>query len=270
MPTIFLATPHYDGKLHGGAAMGAFIPAFATSRQDVQIMPRNLGGSLLAFVFNRLWAEALCYAAVGKVDYFVMLHADVCPVEGWLDTLVGECERLNADVVSTVIPIKQSGVPWEKIATTTAVGTMDDTWHPTRKLTLGECHSFPPTFSIADTPWPKQRLLVNTGCWIADLRKPFWLETYADGKLKHYFTIRDGIKLHGRFPDGRLQIEPLVESEDWGFSRRLPVDAKVYATTAVKVVHVGEAKWRNWMPDVQAGVTTAEMKPELATAEKSC
>ena len=57
---------------------------------------------------NLVWTEFLNKQLTDDaVDYFIMLHDDVVPLQkDWLDVLIAELERLNADVVSVIIPYK--------------------------------------------------------------------------------------------------------------------------------------------------------------------
>src|SRR5215469_11944582 len=99
-PKVFLAVPHY-GSIESGTA-GALLTASAQFSPYVNFEP----GSLLSYVFNRLWCECLNMRRERPVTHFAMLHADMCPDPGWLDILVTELERTGADVMSAVAPIK--------------------------------------------------------------------------------------------------------------------------------------------------------------------
>jgi hypothetical protein len=202
------------------------------------------GQSLLANGFNYLWVDALR----GGYDYFVMLHADVEPRPGWLDILVDELEAHEADVVSCVIPIKGPyGI------TSTGIGQRDDPWHLLRRLTMHEIVRLPETFSAEDAGYPDHPLAVNTGCWVADLRKDWCRETDNDGVLKASFSIDDRIIQDG--DDWKVECRP----EDWRWSRQLwEMGCKVLATRKVQLIHHGDGQYQNsqawgrWDHDIDA------------------
>lgn len=224
MATVIGAMPHY-GQVHPLAAASFWARA---SRQH-RWMASGAGGSLLAHVFNVLWAQMLLVKPQTDPDYFAMLHSDVVPEAGWVDTLVDELRRTGADLVSVVLPIKNlQGV------TSTAIDDPEDEWTPLRRLTTTEVQRLPETFSAADCGYPGRALLVNTGCWVCDLHRP-WVEEFPG------FEIRDKIR---RRPDGAPQA--VCVPEDWNFSRWLHArGAKVLATRKVRAEHVGTHAFAN-------------------------
>lgn len=225
MATVLGGLPHY-GNVH--PRCGAAFWQKATTGQH-RWMPTTAGGSLLAHVFNVLWAGAMQVREKARADYFVMLHGDVIPAGGWVDTLVAEIEWTGADVVSAVLPIKD-----KRGVTSTAIDDPDDVWTPLRRLTMTEVARLPETFSAADCGYPDNALLVNTGCWICDLRKP-WVNEFPG------FEIRDRIR---RLPDGTPQA--VCQPEDWNFSRWLHArGCKVLATRKVHADHAGEYRFPN-------------------------
>lgn len=221
---IFAAMPSY-GQVDPAAARALYM--LATRHPGRVVYPEPARGSLLANVFNVVWTQALEARDNHGVTHFAMLHADVAPQLGWADVLLAECERLKADVVSCVLPIKDG-----RGVTSTAIDNPGDPWRPLRRLTMREIAKLPETFTAADAGYPGHRLLLNTGCWLADLRKP-----WADDA---YFTIQDRRVIR----DGKRDVETIPE--DWFFSR-LVQDAggKVYATRKVKAIHRGEAMYPN-------------------------
>lgn len=169
------------------------------------------------------------------VTHFAMLHDDIQPADGWIDTLLEEMNRVDADIISVVVPLKEnSGL------TSTAIDT--DPWRP-RRLTMREVAKLPETFNGWDARnlglgsdhlselWPC--LLVNTGCWICKFTDE-WAE-------RAFFHVRDKIiRVNGHF-------EPRVAPEDWEFSRWAHNEGlKVYATTKVHLTHSGTAQFQNW------------------------
>ena len=224
---IFLGMPAGNGYINAGAAQGLF----ATATEKYKAVAATVTGSLLGQTFNQLWASSL---AMPGVTHFGMLHSDVVPTQWWVDTLIDEMDRTDADVISAVCRIKDP-----KGLTSTAVGDPDDQWDY-RRLTTSEVRELPETFGIEDIPSDitddfRTCLLANTGCWVCDVTKPWWRELDSEGQLRACFTINDRITLQ---QDGRYVVE--VAPEDWNFSRYChDVGAKVLCTTKVGIRHVG-------------------------------
>lgn len=206
-----------------------------TQRGDFVVTSRIKARSLLAACFNEFW----CMALNERFDYFAMLHADVSPQPGWLDILMDEMKRTGADVVSVVIPIKEP----EMGLTSTAIGDPSTNWRPRRRLTMHEVYELPETFDAADAGYPGDALLVNTGCFLVDLSKPWCRATKPDGTAEFHFTINDKIQ------ERAGQFEHEVEPEDWYASRQWArLDAKVVATRKVALNHRGVADFPNTSP----------------------
>lgn len=242
---VMLTLPKRDGYLHGSAADGFYL--WPTHRA-YKIQRVASESSLLCRSFNNLWARALDQ----RPDFFAMIHSDIAPDLWWLDTLIDELERLEADVVSAVVPIKtREGV------TSTAVDT-GDFWHP-RRLTMHEIYALPETFGEDDVGAP---LLLNTGLWVCDFRKP-WVE-------KVYFRIADRITAQDS------QWKPQTVSEDWCFSHDLNrLGAKLYATRLVGVRHMGEqaypntSPWGDWKTDENFKARNKEVTRGEAESESA-
>ncbi|REJ91411.1 MAG: hypothetical protein DWQ35_14775 [Planctomycetota bacterium] len=251
--------PSYDGTLVGGAAFGACL--WATRYEDVELVSTDpapggrtgqLGrgevtvrisqGSLIGATFNALWCAACDAYERDECDYFAMLHADVTPGPEWLDTLVDELVRLDADLVACCVPIKS-----DEGLTSTAIADVDDPWNIEGKLNFDELRDLPPTFSIRDTPWrgdPKKCLLVNTGCFVVDLAKAWTRETDEDGIARFRFSVEDRIRVVVDPKTGRSQRQAQVCSEAWAMSRYLAkIGARVFATTKVAITHCGDHAW---------------------------
>lgn len=238
MATVALAMPAY-GQVHPFAARAFWgCPSLGKHR----CLPGASMSSLLARGFNIAWHTAVETRRLAKphVDYFCMLHADVVPEPGWVDLLVEEIEKHKADVVSVVVPIKDT-----KGLTSTAIEYPPDPFEVERRLTMHEVMRLPETFGIEDVGYTDGRaLLVNTGCWIADLSKP-WVNDVC-------FTVRDDVQ-HDADGTPRVRCIP----EDWGFSMWLrDRGAKVLATRRVKVSHHGgadgypnDSAWGSWQDD---------------------
>lgn len=226
-PRIFLAMPAY-GPVEPEAAFAFYVRA--TEYPGRTIYPPPAKASLLANLFNAIWLQALQTRDMVGATHFAMLHADVEPATNWLDTLHSEIERLAADVVSVVIPIKDG-----RGLTSTAIERPGgDLWEQQQRLTMREVLTLPETFGPDDVGG--RRLLVNTGCWICDLRKP-WVDRVE-------FRIQDRI---GTGPDGTRKAQCIPE--DWDFSCQVQdAGGKVYATRKVKALHLGSTKFGNDRP----------------------
>lgn len=237
---VLLAQPHYSSYIHGGAAQAAYLHA---TDGACWLLHADLGSSLLALGFNRLWITGLDAFQKGYITHFAMLHSDISCQQGWLDILVAELKRLDADVVSAVVPLKdQSG------ETSTALDGPDSPWAPLRRLHLKEIAELPQTFCAADTD-AQGALLINTGCWVCDLRKPWVHATNPDGTTKMRFTVNDEI-CQTEDAKGVKRWRCRVESEDWEFSRFLHREgARVYATSKVALQHNGEMSHTNVVRD---------------------
>lgn len=185
------------------------------------------------------WTSALNSAHMGNITHFAMLHSDVQPCPGWIDLLIDELEARDADMISTVLPIKDGcGV------TSCGVGDIDDPWRAYRRFTMREIVEFPETFGIEDTPHPDRYLLHNTGCWVADLRKPIWRLADDEGCLRIYLDF----PVRGKINDKGIVIHER-ESEDWNFSRRMAAcGARTFATRKVTAQHFGYFPFGNAAP----------------------
>ena len=229
-PVVCLALPTYDGKVSVGTAQAyELLP----TRGAVDIVRARCNSSLLTKTFNSLWCAALNARAQG-VTHFAMIHADISPTgHGWLDVMVEELTKHDADMLAAVSPLKN-----ECGLTSTAVATDLEDPFLCRRLTLREIYELPETFGAADVGGP---LLLNTGLWVCDLRRPWWDELEADGRtLKICFDVKNRIV---RDPStGEYHSE--VVSEDWLFSQELNRrGAKLMATRKVVLGHEGSKEY---------------------------
>jgi hypothetical protein len=183
----------------------------------------SAGGSLLGAAFNLHWCQALNHFAEGDIHGFAMMHSDIGAEVNWLDILFAEMEKVGADIISAVVPIKD-----ERGLTSTAIDDTGDQWK-VRRLTTKEVMKFPETFTEKDVGGP---LLLNTGLWLCRL---------GPWAFKTCFTIQDKIL---QSPDGRF--EHRVIPEDWDFSRQVRrFGLKLAATRKVRINHWGPFYWNN-------------------------
>jgi hypothetical protein len=213
-PAIFLALPTYDG-----ARLNALAVAYAQGRVAYTNEVRS---SALAYGFNKLWCTMLHFRARGEVTHWLMMHADVKPTGPWVDTLVSEMEAHEADIVSTILPIKSHhGL--------TSTGLETDNLYAPRRLTMREVHELPET-------WTDPGLVWNTGLWLADIRGD-WVE-------KVHFEMKDEIV---RTPEGKFVAA--FEPEDWNFARQCrALGLKAYVTRKVAALHSGAFDFTNAAP----------------------
>jgi hypothetical protein len=191
--------------------------------------------------FNALWADALNETKNG-FTHFAMLHADVLPLEGvpWVDVLIGEMDRLSADLVSTTIAIKDL-----RGLTSSGIGDPNDHWAPLKRFTVRETLDLPETFNAADAGFPGHALLHNQGCFVADLRSPVFHKTNPDGSLAVYFNFPRRVMRAGVDAPWIVQ----GESEDWFFSREFhECGGKGYLTRKVHIQHGGSLDYDNFTP----------------------
>jgi hypothetical protein len=221
MKKLFLGMPLFDRRVDYCVAKRFFL----AESQNVLVEKFFACSSLLAQAFNKLWCDARC----GDYDFFAMLHSDVEPLDaGWIDILLAEMEQHEAAIVSAVVALKNtSGL------TSTAIGNVGDPWKRVR-LTLTQCSQLPATFSADDVGDETRPLLINTGCMLVDLRRP-WI---ADAVFQ----------INNRIAGESVECEP----EDWYLSRQAfeAGETAVYATTKVLSWHHGGARFPSWVtPD---------------------
>ena len=228
---VILGFPR-GGSVEYGAVRGAFMAS-----REHELLIQDVPTSLPTCGFNALWCQALNKATTAECTHFAMLHADVSPENGWLDTMLREMDRLDADLISAPVAIKD-----QRAVTSTAIGQRGVTWHAHRRLTVKEAARLPETFCLEDTCYrpPEYQLLHNTGCWVADLRKCVFYQRSAAGELLAHFTVND--RIVGEPGSFAAEVEP----EDWFFSRRLDeIGAKTYVTRKVKIDHEGSQSFPN-------------------------
>jgi hypothetical protein len=229
---LFLGLPTYGGSRFNTIPLISMIQK--QRRFDV-VDTMEKDGSLLANSFNQLLITAVERRNEGLADFFLLMHADVVPlnVDGWLNDLMDARRDVKAQVLSVVVPIKDA-----RGITSTAVETASE-WAP-RRLTMKEIFDRPETFTQPD-------LLINTGMLLVDLRKNDWID-------KVCFTINDAII---ELPNGKRVAG--VQPEDWDFSRQAKaLGATLWATRKVQVVHKGQFPYPNttvWGKDEDPGDT---------------
>ena len=171
-----------------------------------------------------------------------MLHSDIAAEIGWLDVLWSEMWIQGASFMGTVVPIKNPNG-----RTSTAIGVKRDRWHVPRCLFLHDLARLPMTFGPGDVCTSDDEvLLVNTGCWLTDLRHAFWdwfATVGSDGCSG--FNIRS--RLAGKkTPEGSHEWGVDTRSEDWELSHEMAAfGLKYMITQRVKLWHEGGGRWPN-------------------------
>ncbi len=225
---VYVAVPTYNNHMHNGTCRSLLK---ATRRHTIHVPILNT--SLLPQSFNGLWTRGLNHRRhpMYPADYFVMIHADVeCMNLHWIDILVNLIEKYNADVVSTVIPLKDS-----RGVTSTAIGDKEDEWRINKRFTMKEVFNFPSTFCLEDTK-EDGVLVVNTGLFIARI-KSAWAE-----QILFHIASRN-------YKDENGDFGTETYPEDWNFSRQLhALGCKYYATRELTVKHHGDWEYSNDSP----------------------
>lgn len=213
---VLIGCPSHDGKMHQGtvvAVVDALKSKYAGGFYPVQ-------SSLLTKCFNQLWCEALNQRP--QVTHFAMIHSDVWPAYGWLDKMVELMKKHEADVLSAVIPMKS-----EHGLTSTAIQQPDPFFN--KRFTMKE------VCALKERTFTDDKLLINTGLMLVDLSKD-WVD-------KIHFHFLDSIRIH----NGKK--EPVSIPEDWNFSiDARAMGARIFATTEVEVVHIGNKFYDNYTP----------------------
>jgi hypothetical protein len=234
-------------------------------------------GSLLALMFNRTWCAALNQRRSRQLTHFAMHHADVEAPPGWLDLLVEEQQRVHADVLSVVVPIKDNrGL--------TSTGWQDPETRVIRRFTMSEIAKLPPTFSAEQvaacglapaTAKPqadvggmlsrpelqqrgqagRRRESMAPGESMAPATLPnavdlvvntgLWICDFTRPWVEEVcFSIVDAVC---RNEQGEFEAKCLPE--DWNFSGWCAREGlRVFATSKVAVTHHGRAGYRNDHP----------------------
>ncbi len=231
-PTIFLALPT-GGNIKPCAAHAVN----KCSGKGLRVHPRWEQFGDIPHNFNMLWCEALMNR--NTFTHFAMLHDDCMPMEGWLDVLLEEMDRVNADIMSSVLCIKD-----HRGLTTTGV-RYPGTWG-TRRFTKKELWRMPETFSIEDTDEPNRILAIGTACWICKFPQAGWPDRFPGFQNEHKITWAGG------------EPSPQFDSEDWLFSDWAASQGlRIFSTRKVHMGHQGAAFFFN---NDDAGTVETELQ----------
>lgn len=218
MNKVYLGIPCYGNKVSEGTVRSVTM----ASKTGAVDMFHCSSYSLLPQNFNMLYCDALNQRKDG-ITHFAMLHDDIIPEPFWLDKMLLIMGSHRADALCVVVPVKDS-----RGVTSTAIDAEDaNTFCKVRRVTMTEAYKkYKPTFT-------HPRLLLNTGCLLIDLSKP-WVE-------KVWFHFENRIV---KDSEGQFKAEGV--SEDWAFSRMaLKEGARLFATREISVLHEGLSRWGN-------------------------
>lgn len=236
MGEILVALPSIDDRVQTG--LSAVLQTEQHQKGVPMLRHVHLQTSLLAFGFNQLWCIALNNREL--ISHFLMIHSDVVPQTGFVQLMLAEMNRVGADVLSAVVPLKsETGITSTAIVSDLQHAHLFGPTNMRRRLTMHEVMSLPGTFDARMAAQglgmssAKPALLVNTGLMLVDITKP-WVE-------KVFFTIND---VMWQREDGKFVCD--VEPEDWYFSARAAEEgASVWATQKLLVEHVGSKSYAN-------------------------
>ncbi len=236
---VNIGLPYYPGWTLPEVIFAVTVGAVKKGAPNIN---RDLSPIVAAMSGNMLWAEALSKAERGDITHFGMLHNDIIPEDGWLSTLLEILDERDASLVSVVQPIKS-----HHGLTTTGCDLIPAPAWVIKRFTIREIEKLPETFDTQDTidaglnPL-KQPLLVGSGCWLADLRKPHWFETDEHGQAYFWLPFEGRLT---KIEHGHWKHEE--NSEDWGFSRKMASrNVRYFGTRKVKLRHVGRTEFTNF------------------------
>jgi hypothetical protein len=267
MAKVFLGCPTHDGRVHDLAAK--YFYKNESQRHETEGAVATF--SLITFNCNLLWSVALNRSETGRADWFAMLHSDVEPGMFWIDKLIDEAEHYDADIVTSIVPIKT-----DQGLTSTALShpaddclgffrlTMSQVLHPSfprtfdRDMAIEALRNLPDDLAV-ETPLPTT-LLCNTGCMVCRLNRP-----WCDPTKVFFDEMTSFMRTNGEWT-------PIIRSEDWVFTSKAAHNgAKVMATTVLPIRHHGSAAFpgdQKWGVPVDAeglarwGASLESVKPK--------
>ena len=198
------------------------------------IVAQKCDSSMTHWKWNAMWCHAVeSRHTADKVTHFAMQHDDVFPSPMWGTILLKELERVGADILGAVVPIKDS----RGVSSTCVRNTRNGA---TRRITMKEIFDLPETFCLKDVQdlgikaceWsrPEDEIMgINLGLWICRIKGAHWVQP------PHFTGFRmQNMILKGE--DGKLT--PVTISEDWIFSEEAHRwGLKTYATRKVPLGH---------------------------------
>ena len=226
-PSVYCAVPTYQGQADFDMALRCLTGT--DGRADLHV--GKVTYSHPEHAFNELWVQALNRRVPYDLTHFAMLHTDVVPEPYWLDKLLAILEEHDADMVSVVIPLKDtSGLT---STATDEAAALDGPKRRPDNLTLRQAHRLPETFGAE--AFPGRVLLCNTGCFVCRFDRDWNAKVYA--KASTWI---------GRHSQGGFAA--FLYPSDWDWSLQLAkLGCKVLATRAVECYH-GRPEFSNASP----------------------
>jgi hypothetical protein len=232
--TVYLAHPN-AGHIMPCSELG--VLRATEGKHNIVVNPMQFGD--IEHNFNMLWCDALNRRQSHGVTHFAMIHTDISPEFYWLDKLIEEMDRLDADVMATIIAIKDG-----RGLTTTGI-RYPGVWG-TRRFVMREILRLPETFCITDTDEPDQILAINTGLWVCRLPAAGWPDAFPGFTCAHRLLWENGKRI------------PNFDSEDWLASDWFASQGlRVFATRKVQCEHIGamsygnQQLWGEWETELQ-------------------
>lgn len=213
----------FIGLPHSGTITTDAFPGLCGASQSIEYGIERQGSSALTRNFNALLLQARLMQP--RPTHWGLHHSDIVAPVGWLDTLMHEMKTHDADVISTIMPIKD-------IRGLTTTGAFSPDFTKIKRFTMQELEALPETFGV---PKSGGALAVNTGLFIMRTDRPWFDELVF--RFEDEITERDGHPL------------VLCRSEDWLMSEFLAkAGARVFVTRKVKAFHVGQYAYPNHVP----------------------
>jgi hypothetical protein len=207
----------------GGNVHWKTLPAITRPSAEHNVVFSPLAGSAAVHHFNLAWAMALNFRAKHKLTHYAMIHPDVETDYLWLDPLIREMDRVQADVLSVTMPIKD-GRGLSSTAREVEGGRMS-------RFTMKEIMALPVTFSAKDIGAP---IVVNNSLWVCRFDER-WVEDVSF----------NWITLIGKDKKGKFFAHST--SEDWVFSDWCNNHGlKIFSTRILKAVHWGLQGFPNY------------------------
>ncbi len=240
---VFVALPHNHRAVDFAASTAFYHPTKKES--PIRVSMNDAGGPEVLCNHNVLWGMAVDKYEAGEIDAFALIHADIGAEPGWLSILEDERQKINADVISAVVPIKD-----DRGLTSTSVDDTGDPWL-WRRITFTDIHKMPKTFTDADCGGP---LCLNTGLMLVKFGP--WVLKETDGCLDIRFRFEHAVRKEA---NGKRRV--LFKPDDWLLSRDFrAAGLKLAATRVVQLNHCGgDFQWSNqaepygWPTDIQNG-----------------
>ena len=253
---VMIACPSGDGffwerqcvAMEHCAAMSRTQPE--AERLRLRVRSVRMTCSLLPMAFNHLWCNARNPyqwgdGTIGTADFFAMLHADMWAEPGWMRKLIEICIANDADAVSAVCAIKSED------GLTSSGACVNGPLNPHHRATMKQLAKMPKTWTARDMGYEDTATLINTGCWVWDVRRPLAQQFTGFHFWDQVHRLEDG--------NGNVRWMPSNEPEDWRFSQwAYENGGKLLNTREVRTEHFGGRPHSNDPADWTTGMERDE------------